>query len=182
VYIEIKEQGEDTMKKILILMLSIFLMGFTPTGNQDDKLTEQGELAMNETNKVTFDLNLFKTSESITVYLKSGKKVIITLSFDELVYPYDVQPMLANKTYTISYSSLTENILYKINIHNNSMRSVHSGTYSVFGYTVNSTVLRLNSSKSSSYILNCSFLFHSWTNSLNAKITTTNMLEVSFNG
>ncbi len=170
------------MKKVLIIIVSIFLMGFTPSSNQDDQLTEQGELAMNETNKVTFDLNLFKRSESITVHLKSGKKVIITLSFDELEYPYDVQPRLADNTYTISYSSLTENISYKINVYNNSMTSVHSGTYTVFGYTVNSTALRLNTSKSSSYVLNCSFLFYSWTNSLNAKITTTNMLEVTFNG
>ena len=179
--LKLKNRG-GTMKKVLIIMGSIFLMGFTPSSNQDDQFTEQGELAMKETNKVTFELNLLKTSESITVYLKSGKKVIITLSSDELEYPYDVQPMLANNTYTISYSSLTENISYKINVHNNSMTSVHSGTYTVFGYTVNSTVLRLNSSKSSSYILHCSFLFYSWTNSLNAKITTTNMLEVSFNG
>jgi hypothetical protein len=170
------------MKKVLILMLSIFLLGFTPSNNQDDQLTEQGELAMNETNKVTFDLNLLESSESITVYSKSGKKIIITLSSEELEYSFDVQPMLANKTYTISYSSLTENISYKINIHNNTMTSVHSGTYTVFGYTVNSTVLRLNNSKSSSYILNCSFLFRSWTNSLHARITTTNMLEVSFDG
>ena len=180
-YIEVKEQG-DTMKKVLILMLSIFLMGFTPSSNQDDQLTEHGEIAVKEENKVTFDLNLLKISESITVFSKSGKKIIITLSSDEPEYPSDYQPMLANNTYTISYASLTENISYKINIHNNSMTSVHSGTYSVFGYTVNSTVLRLNNSKSSSYILNCSFLFRSWTNSLNAKITTTNMLEVTFNG
>lgn len=170
------------MKKVLIIIVSIFLMGFTPSSNQDDLLTEQGELAMNETNKVTFDLNLIKAGESITVYPKSGKKAIITLSSDELVYSYVVNPKLANRTYTISYSSLTENISYKISVRNNSMTSVHSGTYNVFGYTVNSTVLRLNNSKSSSYILNCSFLFRSWTNSLNAKITTTNMLEVTFNG
>ncbi|HBS92108.1 MAG TPA: hypothetical protein DEA51_06515 [Erysipelotrichaceae bacterium] len=170
------------MKKVLILMLSIFLMGFTPSSNQDDQLTKQGELAMKETNIVTFDLNLLESSESITVYPKSGKKAIITLSSDELEYSFDYQSMLANKTYTISYSSLTENISYKINVYNNSMTSVHSGTHTVFGYTVNSSVLRLNSSKSSSYILHCSFLFRSWTNSLNAKITSTNMLEVTFNG
>ena len=68
------------MKKVLIIMSSLFLMGFTPSSNQDDQLTEQGKRAMNETKQVTFDLNLLKNSESITVHLKSGKKTFHTKS------------------------------------------------------------------------------------------------------
>ena len=170
------------MRISIITALSIFLMGSSlPPSQENVNNQSNGESSMNTDNVVIFDYESLQGSESVTLITDSGKKAIITLSKDE-ISSYDlVLNSIENNTYTISYSSLTENISYKVVIVNHIMTSVHSGSYTTFGYSVNSTLLRLNHSKSSSYILNCSFLFHSWTNSLHARITTTNTLEIKFN-
>jgi hypothetical protein len=172
----------ETMRISIITALTFFLMGSSlPPTQENVNNQSNGESSMNSDNVVIFDYESLQGSESVTFISDSGKKAIMTLSKDEISSYDKMLNSIENNTYTISYSSLTENISFKVVIVNHIMISVHSGSYTTFGYSVNSTQLRLNHSKSSSYILNCSFLFHSWTNSLNARITTTNTLEIKFN-
>lgn len=88
---------------------------------------------------------------------------------------------LQNSTYTISYKSLTENISYKVVVSNNGFTHVHSGTYSVVGYFVESSSLRLVSLKYATYSFVNKLLLKTWTSSLDARINSSNELVVTLN-
>lgn len=58
----------------------------------------------------------------------------------------------------ISFSSTLENVYYNIYISNNRISSAYNGHYNVFGYTVNNSVLSVDSSSQATYSLYCSTL------------------------
>lgn len=166
------------MIKTMIATSLVFLMGVqTPVGEEGGK-----EETMQETIAV-FDYENIEDEESISIYDETGNKAIVTVKKEaspEISFARATN--LDNKTYLISYSTLTEKISYKINVKNNDIVSVHSGSYSVFGYTVRSATLRHINKKAASYVLDCTILIRSWTNSLNAKITSSNELTIKLNG
>lgn len=173
------------MKETLLAALILTLSGTNIIAPQSQVIKypsiDRGETIMPD-NTAVFDLSILDKNKSILINTIAGEEATITLERNSRNEVSQISKALKDDTYTISYNSLTEKISYKISIRNNLITSIHSGSYSVFGYSVNSTSLKLNSSKNASYILNCSFLFRSWTNSLNSRITGENVLEVSLNG
>ena len=113
--------------------------------------------------------------------LEAGNKETFTIERDlDTIGKYQPNVVVKNKTYTISRSTATENISYKIVVNNNKIVSAHSGKYSIFGYTVKSSRLYLINSKNASYDLECSLLFYSWTSSLKSRINAQNELVITF--
>lgn len=88
---------------------------------------------------------------------------------------------LQNSTYTISYKFLTEDISYNVVVSNNGFTRVHSGTYSVVGYSLDSCSLRLVTPKYATYSFVNKLLLKTWTSSLDARINTSNELVVTMN-
>lgn len=168
------------MKKSLLLVLTtIIIVAQTPIVHAQE-LKDGDELVMKQT-VATFDLENIIESETITIITEAGSEGKVTVERVDSEGSQIGLMSVKNDTYRIHYSSLAEKISYLIDIRNNSIVSAYSGTYSVFGYSVTSSNLRINNSKYASYTLECSFLFRSWTNSLNARINGSNQLEIQFN-
>lgn len=165
-------------KSIVILLTAIIIAAQTPIVHAQE-INDGDELIVKE-NVAVFDLDNITKSETITIINEAGVKGNITIEKVDRGGQFNLKTV-KNDSYRIHYSSLAEKISYIIDIKNNSIVSAYSGTYSVFGYSVTSSNLRINNSKYASYTLECSFLFRSWTNSLNARINSSNELVISFN-
>ncbi len=171
------------MKNILITQLMMFVGSRVSTTHPVEiynSLIRRDEIIMTE-NQAIFDLERLRKQESKTVVSYFGDKATITVEKEDINDNTRDMKSINDRTYTISYSTLTENISCKIDIINNLITQVHSRSYSVFGYFVNSTDLKRVSNKRASYVLNCRLLIRSWTYSLNSTITNSNELLISFN-
>lgn len=171
------------MKNIILLTLIIttFSINTSKTYFKVDQ-DEKHKLDDSKNNKeivLTFDLNKFNESESVIIENQYGQQTIFSIE-KKFNNEENQLKSLKNDTYIISYKTLTEKISYKINVSEGRITSAHSGSYSVFGYTVDSSKLRKISNKEASYILNCSILYRSWTSKLKSKITSSNELVISF--
>ena len=128
-----------------------------------------------------FDISNDNANLVQAVYDSVGQKAIVTVLRD--VLPFDTMGTRVSlqETYTISYTSLSEKISFKVDVLDYQIVSVHSGVYSVFGYQVNSTRLSLIHRSFAMYVLDCSFLFRSWTNRLSVRLNEHGFMVVSFN-
>lgn len=162
------------MKKLIISLLSVVILSQSVVG-----------VSANEDFEIPNGSAIFSIEE-----IESDGKVVYKNS--ELNYIIEVIKetengdskqaesfSLQNSTYTISYNSLTENISYKVVVNNNNFTQVHSGTYSVVGYFVESSSLRLVNSKFTTYSFVNKLVLKQWTSSLDAKINSSNELVVS---
>lgn len=160
---------------IIVICLSVNLSYLNVSAD------DGGEPNVSLSKTVVFDLNKILFSDSRTITTEAGNKETFTIERDlDTIGKYQPNVVVKNKTYTISRSTATENISYKIVVNNNKIVSAHSGKYSIFGYTVRSSRLYLINSKNASYDLECSLLFYSWTSSLKSRINAQNELVVTF--
>ncbi len=163
------------MKKFIKLLLVVFLLSFTTIGINASEDIE------NPVGAAVFSLE----------ELESGNRLVydnyeFNYSIEVVKEAVDISQMalqtfsLQNSTYTISYKSLTEEISYKVVVSNNSFTHIHSGSYSVVGYFVESSSLRLVSTKFATYSFVNKLLLKQWTSSLDAKINSSNELVIIF--
>lgn len=117
-----------------------------------------------------FDISNDNANLVQAVYDSVGQKAIVTVLRDVLSFDTMGTRVSLQETYTISYTSLSEKISFKVDVLDYQIVSVHSGVISVFGYQVNSTRLSLIHRTLAVYVLDCSFLFRSWTNRLSVRI------------
>lgn len=168
------------MKRSILFLVVILIVGFQSSTIRAVNFNDGVEKTMNK-NIAVFDLNHLQRSETYQIYTDSGALATVTLERVVNSNYINNSKAIQNDSYRIYYSSLTEKISYTIDVLNNSIVSAYSGSYSVFGYSVNSSSLRVINSKYASYSLECSFLLRSWTNRLNAYINSNNELEIKFN-
>ena len=161
------------MKKFIKLLLVVFLLSFTTIGinaSEDIENPVGAVFSLEELesgNRLVYDNDEFNYSiEVVKEVVGISQKAFQTFS-------------LQNSTYTISYKSLTEEISYKVVVSNNSFTHIHSGSYSVVGYFVESSSLRLVSTKFATYSFVNKLLLKQWTSSLDAKINTSNELVIT---
>ena len=128
-----------------------------------------------------FDISNDNANLVQAVYDSVGQKAIVTVLRDVLSFDTMGTRVSLQETYTISYTSLSEKISFKVDVLDYQIVSVHSGVYSVFGYQVNSTRLSLIHRTLAVYVLDCSFLFRSWTNRLSVRINEHGYMLISFN-
>lgn len=169
------------MKKSVLVILTMILIGSqTPIAHAEEP--NNGDESVMKQNTAIFSLDNLEIIDSMIIYNDSGSKALVTIEkSDNQISTNVTTKSVQNETYKISYSTLAEKISFMINVRNGSITSAFSGTYSVFGYSVKSSYLSVINNKHASYTLECSFLFRSWTNRLNARINGLNQLEVQFN-
>ncbi|NLC05674.1 MAG: DUF5626 family protein [Erysipelothrix sp.] len=168
------------MKRSILFLVLTLIVGLQSSTIRAEYSSEGVDNTMNKS-IATFDLDYLQRSETYIIYDDFGAYATITL---ERVINSDQtnnSKAIQNDSYRIHYSTLAEKISYIIDVKNNSIVSAHSGSYSVFGYSVKSSSLRVIHAKYASYSLECSFLLRSWTNRLNAYINSNNDLEIRFN-
>lgn len=167
------------MKRNVVIWVCAVLFGFQ-SGSVMVLGKDGGETHM-QASVAIFDVSKEDTQMRQVVYDSVGQKVVVTVYRDMSLFGTRGTQLLSRETYTISYTSLSEKISFKVDVLDHQFVSVHSGVYSVFGYQVNSSKLSLIHRAHALYVLECSFLFRSWTNQLNVRMHEDSLMVVSVN-